>query len=367
MLTGTPKDDGTKEWQHKNRDAKMVHTLDEEDSNFAVTHRACGVKSYGKLDNKDNGITLSVREQNGVQPERVRLTLRTLYDIINGATMKIFGDGAPQRTSEVRRYVVKEWTSSALDTEVKVRKVRHIKCLEDFVNEINFFGRRGPCRGPAGEREFEYYHFSDYVLRMSTDSFYINEVINGSGYMGVALNEVPDSAPDVVPQDTIRELVAESKYATLTGNQIPRIGERYSEMTGVDNAFFSDMRRYMNGQGEGIAVNFDDEASRTAKTTNGQRILAMTLSEAIRNFRAHIINMISLDLNAHGFLSHQQYFDSHPTALADTWPPNVLPAFPDLPDLVAHMVTTNGTMFCKQGTQKESKTHSTADREKKQS
>ena len=335
MSTGMPKDDGTKEWQHKNPDARLVHTLDEEDSDFAVggdsnIRRAGGVKSYGKLDTKNNGMTFSVREQNGVLLERVRLTLRTLYDIIDGATIKIFGnaatnsDGTPRRTSEVRRYVVRERTSSAADTEVKVRKVRHIKSLEDFVNEINFFGRRGPAR----EREFQYYRFSDYVLRMSMDSFYINEVINGGGYTGVTLNEVPDRAPDEVPQDTIRELVAKSKYATLTGDQIPRIGERYSEMTGVDNEFFSDMRRYINGRGEGIAVNFDDEASRAAKATNGQRILAMTLSESIRNFRAHIINMISLDLNAHGFLSHQQYFDSHPMARADTWPPNVLPSLP---------------------------------------
>ena len=84
----------------------------------------------------------------------------------------------------------------------------------------------------------------------------------------------------------------------------------------------------------------------------------MTLSESIRNFRAHIINMISLDLNAHGFLSHQ--LDSHPMARAETWPPNVLPGLPKPTGFDG----SYGMMFCKQGTPKGSQTHSTVEEKK---
>ena len=338
-LTGTFNDDKTIAWRHKNPAAKKLYTLDDQgnivvSSNAVadgelITCRACGVRSYGDLSDNDNGITVSVR-QNGVQPERVRLTQRALYDILEGTTRNIFGkaavdaNGKPRRTAEVKRYIVRERTSDAVDTEDQVREVREINSLQNFVNEINFFGRTGQQILPDNQpKEFEYYRFGDYVFRMTTDSFYINEVIDGSGYMGVALNEVPADVPEVVPAETKNQLVQESKYRTLTGEQIPRIGERYGEMSGVDNDFFSDMRKYMNGQGGEISVDFDNEASRIAKATNGQRMLAMTLSESIRNFRAHVVNMMSLDLNAHGFLSHQQFFDSHPMARAETWPPDI--------------------------------------------
>ena len=318
-LTGTFNDDGKIEWQHKDPAAKNVYTLDEQ-GNIDVSTisgdsgdpcRACGVRSYGKLDSSDDGIAVRVR-RNSVEPYSVRLTLHTLYDIINGATENIFHKEVtedPQRTSEKKRYIVREQSGN-----VEVREVRNINSLEEFVNEINFFGRKGPVAREL--RDFEYYRFGDYVLRMSTDNFYIND----DGYMGVALNEVPDGAPDVLPENTINQLIADSKYKDLTVDQIPRIGETYAEMKGVDSDFFSDMRKYMNGQGEGIEVDFNDEASRTAKATNGQRILAMTLSESIRNFRTHIVNMIGLDLNAHGFLDHEQFFDSHPMARGGTWP-----------------------------------------------
>lgn len=336
-LTGTLNADGTIVWRRKNPAAKQVLTLDDQmkivissESTVGgdvITCRACGVKSYGKVDDNDNnGIIVSVK-QNSVRPQRVRLTLRTLYDIVDDTAQKIFsnaptdGNDNPQRTAGEKRYVVRERTSKDVNTEVNVRTVRQINSLQDFVNEINFFGRTGQKFFESkSTKEFEYYHFGDYVFRMSTDNFYVNEVINGRGYMGVALNEVPVNVPN---DDTINQLIAESKYATLMGDKIPNIGEKYWEMIGVDNDFFSDMRKYMNGKGEEIIVNFDDEVSRTAKATNGQRILAMTLSESIRNFRAHVVNMISLDLNAHDFLSHQQYFDSHPMARGGTWPPDI--------------------------------------------
>ena len=141
--------------------------------------------------------------------------------------------------------------------------------------------------------------------------------------MGVILNEVPADTPDDVPEKTIKELIAQSKYRDLEGDQIPKIGEKYWEMTGVDNDFFSDMRKFMDGKGQEIIVNFKDEISRMAKAINGQRMLAMTLSESIRNFRTHIVTMMALDLNAHGFLSHQQFFDAHPMARGGTWPAHV--------------------------------------------
>ena len=140
-----------------------------------ITCRACGVRSYGQIDNNvvnDNGIVVSVT-QNDVHPELVRLTQRALYDILNGATRNIAAkeaDGAPRRTAEVKRYIVRERTGEAVDTEDKaVRKVREINSLQDFVNEINFFGRTGQQILPDNKpKEFEYYRFGDYVFRMTT-------------------------------------------------------------------------------------------------------------------------------------------------------------------------------------------------------
>lgn len=327
-LTGTPLD-GTMVWENKNPTAKKVFTLDEQNNivtsrepvigGDGITCRACGVKTYGPVDSDKNGVIVSVRED-GVAPERVRLTIRTLYGIIEGATRNIFddaatdADGNPRQTARVKRYIVRERTGEAVDTQVNVRKVRQINSLQDLVNEINYFGRR------VSELDgFEYYRFGDYVMRMDKHKFYFES----KAYMGVILNEVPADAPDDVPEKFINELIAQSKYRDLEGDQIPRIGEKYREMTGVDNDFFSDMRKFMDGKGQEIIVNFDDEVSRMAKATNGQRTLAMTLSESIRNFQTHIVNMMALDLNAHGFLSHQQFFDAHPMARGGTWPAHV--------------------------------------------
>jgi Ca2+-binding RTX toxin-like protein len=324
-ITGTLSEGGTVTWQHKNPAAKKVYTLDEQGNivtssehvigGDVTTCRACGVKSYGPVNSEGNGVTVSVRED-GFQPKPVTLSVRTLYGIIDGATRDIFdnaatdSDGNPQRTAAVKRYIVKQRTDNAAITKNVVRNVRQISSSKDLVNEINFYGRRG-----SGIEGFEYYRFGDYVFRMQTSNFYIES----KSYVGVILSEVPAGADE----ETINGLVAQSKYKDLNDNQLPRIGELYSEMTGVDDDFFSDMRKFVNGKGEEITVDFDDESSRVAKATNGQRMLAMTLSESIRNFRCHIVNMIGLDLNEHGFLDHQQFFDAHPMARGGTWPPDV--------------------------------------------
>jgi hypothetical protein len=283
-LTGVTNDGRTIVWRHKTPDATKLYTLDSENNidvsnkhvndGDPITCRACGVSSYGQVDAGDNGIVVSIT-QNDVQPERVRLTQRALYDILEGTARNIFEtghNGAPDRTAKIKRYIVRERTSDSTATEDQVREVREINSLQDLVNEINFFGRRGhKILANNQPKEFEYYRFGDYVLRMSTDNFYINEVIDGRGYMGVALNHVPEDE--------------QPSYRALTGDQIPRIGERYSEMTGVDDDFFSDMRKFLNGQGAEIAVNFKNEDSRTAKATNGRRILAMTLSESLSSIK----------------------------------------------------------------------------------
>lgn len=310
-LTIALNDDGTLTLQHRNPGAKIVYTHDKQGnlttyservpSGDAVTCRASGIKP---VDSIENGILVSVED--GIESIHVRLSLHALYHIIDGVTRNIFDNAAEDRDKKgnlrragVKSYIVRERTGK--DT---VRKVRQISSLQDLVNEINFFGRR------VNKSEgVEYYRFSDYVMQMNTSNFYVKN-------MGVILNEIQDDVPD----EDIAHHVAQSKYSDLEGDKIPEIGEKYWDMIGVDDDFFSDMRKFMNGKGEDISVNFTDEASRMAKATNGQRIIAMTLSESIRNFRCHVVNMIGLDLNAHGLLSHQQFFHAHPMARGGTWP-----------------------------------------------
>ena len=182
-LTGTLLDDGTMVWENKNPTAKKVFTLDEQNNivtsrepvigGDGITCHACEVKSYGPVDSDENGIIVSVRKD-GVAPERVRLTIRTLYGIIEGATRDIFDNaatdavGKPWRTAGVKKYIVRERTSEAVDTQVNVRKVRQINSPRDLVNEINFFGRR-----VSGLEGVEYYRFGDYVMQMDKKNFYV--------------------------------------------------------------------------------------------------------------------------------------------------------------------------------------------------
>lgn len=303
--------DGIVTWRRKNPAAEVVYTLiqdnivtssmPDETGGDVITR---GIKSY------KNGIIVNVRKEDG-ETKHVRLSSCTLNDIIDGATRNIFDNAAENQTAGLKTYIVRERAENTKGYADNVRKVRHINSHQDFVNEINFYGKRS--RRLEG---FEYYQFSDFVYRIDRGDFYVYE-------SGVILAEVPADEPDDVPETTIEMLVSQSKYKDLNADQIPKIGKKYSEMTGVDCNYFSDMRKFMDGKGEDITVDLNDEAAWIAKAINGKRIIAMVLSESIRKFQSHVADMIALDLDAHDLLNYVEYFKAHPMAQGGTWPRHI--------------------------------------------
>ena len=79
----------------------------------------------------------------------------------------------------------------------------------------------------------------------------------------------------------------------------------------TDNNFFPDTRKWMSGQHSEIGT------SRT-NAINGTTTISMFTCEAFHDYRVHVTNKLSMDLNAHvPTFDRNVFYRSHPTSYAD--------------------------------------------------
>lgn len=176
--------------------------------------------------------------------------------------------------------------------EQRVQKigVREINGMNDLLMELHRYGGKN-------EVSCVYYRFGDWVLSMKTSTFYVS-------VEGVIISSTDSAAK----KSRVARLLA--KFRTFPNQTIP---VQYCEMqlhTGAD--FFDNVRSWIGGRHQEIGLNIEN-------AYNAQCGTAMFLSESIRCFQNHITNMMSLDLERHGYLSKEYFFNSHPMGHGGTW------------------------------------------------
>lgn len=179
-----------------------------------------------------------------------------------------------------------------LTGEQRVQKigVREINGMNDLLMELHRYGGKN-------EVSCVYYRFGDWVLSMNPSTFYVS-------VEGVIISSTDSAAK----KSRVARLLA--KFRTFPNQRIPM---QYREMqlhTGAD--FFDNVRSWIGGRHQEIGLNIEN-------AYNAQCGTAMFLSESIRCFQNHITNMMSLDLERHGYLSKEYFFNSHPMGRGGTW------------------------------------------------
>ena len=102
-----------------------------------------------------------------------------------------------------------------------------------------------------------------------------------------------------------------TKNTGLDLNQY-KFGNSYAQLQPqTDSNFFSDARKWMGGEHTQIGT------TRT-NAINGETTIAMFSSEAIRDYRVHVTNKLSLDLNAHvETFDRNVFYEGHPIGRGD--------------------------------------------------
>ena len=226
---------------------------------LCVEVRVSDSRSEGSNRPNDMAVNITVVQQSCGTVSEFNYTYADLHNIIKRVTRNIFDYGEAKkddygeilRTAKLTRCLVREYINGRISD--RIRYVREISNLQDLVNEIHYFGRKGPQTGEL--REYEYYLFGQLVLRMSTDNFYING--DAGGYMGVLLRKSFDTGThcQMVPS----KIESEALKLTLEAMKKLLAGTTYQDMRDVCDSFFHVMRMYMFGEGNDIEMSRDSD------------------------------------------------------------------------------------------------------------
>ena len=273
---------------------------------------------------KPAGGSLELEETGAAaNPEHVKLSNDHLFDVVSSVAKEYF-ETVPEDPNWDAR-VEEERLVRVLDRGVptdKRIKVREFSSYGELTQEIKRWGKRGfefptfdkttktwtttDSTGTPFADKYVYYRYGDFVYRLKVqsalqlrgpprglDPFY-------TGFEGVIVNEDPSGGP--------------TKNTGLDLRQY-KFGNQYKILQPQTNSdFFSDARKWMGGQHSEIGTT-------RANAINGETTLAMFTSEAIRDYRAHVTNKLSLDLNAHvQTFDRNVYFKGHPIGRSDAGP-----------------------------------------------
>ena len=277
-------------------------------------------------DFKPTGGSLELEEMGavgGATPEHVKLGNEDLFKVISSVAKEHFAGVTVDPTWDTK--VEKERLVRVLDKgipkDMKI-KIREFSSHAELSHEIKRWGEKGfefpsydktttlwsktDSTGAPFADKHVYYRYGDFVYRLKVqsaltfkgpprglDPFY-------TGFEGVIVNEDPNGAA--------------SKNTGMDLKQY-KFGDAYHQMQPkTDNNFFSDARKWIGGEHSAIG---------TTKTNaiNGETTIAMFTSEAIRDYRAHVTNKLSLDLNAHvQAFDRNVFFKGHPIGRGDAGP-----------------------------------------------
>ena len=250
------------------------------------------------------------------KPEHIKLSNDDLFGVIDSMAKEHFrGISVPadwDTQVEKERLVREVDKDNPGKTKTVKRPIREFQTYEEFTNEIKHWGETGfkyPGYSEVLEDKFVYYRYGDFVYSMKVQS---------SKRPGASV--VPDLDPfyiklvGVVEKENPSNPAERPKNTNVKFQSFDLRPEYRFLQPDTSNSFISDAKRWMSGQ--------QDHVGKTrTHAINGETSLAMFTSEAIRDYRAHITNRLSLDLNAHvGAYDRVEFFRNHPMARGNTFP-----------------------------------------------
>ncbi|XP_064642133.1 uncharacterized protein LOC135496637 [Lineus longissimus] len=217
--------------------------------------------------------------------------------------------------SSVKNAYVYEWGNKL---EVRGRKVRVISSVEEMVREINWLG----LNGIRNKGKDNLYRFGDWVISLGKGDFYAN--IHG---FIASEQEAGDNEIDKVITDRGK---AEKKWPFNSEK-----GRPMKPPSNIDKVSYDQLQdniddwgtlkecmdHWYKGDHSAIAssMKLGYGSAKAAVLT-----FAFSISESVRNFRTHIVNVMALEMLdplRHGAtLTMKEFLQNHPMARGGTWP-----------------------------------------------
>ena len=262
-------------------------------------------------------------EETGAEgnPEYVRLSRADVFSAISSVAREHFQTVPVDRnwnTQVENERLVRVLDDQGVQRDMQI-KVREFSSYDELTQEIKYWGEKGfesssydkntntwtrtNTNGEQFEDKYIYYRYGDFVYEVKVQAEWRNQGILEdlepfrTNLKGVIVNEDPNGAA--------------RKNTGLDLNQY-KFGDTYAQMKPqTDNNFFPDTRKWMSGQHSEIGT-------RRTNAINGATTISMFKCEAFHDYRVHVINKLSLDLNAHvPTFDRNLFYKSHPTSYAD--------------------------------------------------
>ena len=174
----------------------------------------------------------------------------------------------------------------------KTLKVREIRNYQQMVDDINWLGL---TPRQAGD-QYEYYRFGDWVISLNLKNFYV-----GDYFIGRISDH--DLSKDIV--DALKARNTEKVTYDYMKSKTMLNGKKFL----LDTA-----KEWIYGKNEKVA-------KRNPAMGEGCLTLAIFVSESIRNFRTHVINMMAIEMiDTNKGLTTNEFIKYHPMARGGTWP-----------------------------------------------
>ena len=262
-------------------------------------------------------------EETGAEgnPEYVRLTSDDVFILISSVAREHFQTVPVDPNWNTR--VENERLVRVLDDQEVPRdkqiKVREFSSYAQLTQEIKHWGTKG-FESPSydkntktwtttdsnGERfgdKYIYYRYGDFVYEVKVQADWRKQ---GSledlepfraTLKGVIVNEDPNGAARKNTQLNLDEYRFDHTYAEMKPQ--------------TDDNFFPDTRKWMSGQHSEIG-------NTRTNAINGATTISMFKCEAFHDYRVHVTNKLSLDLNAHvPTFDRNVFYKGHPKSYAN--------------------------------------------------
>ena len=178
----------------------------------------------------------------------------------------------------------------------KMLKVRVVREYQQMVDDINLLGLKGVLKSKQAGDQYEYYRFGDWVISLNLKNYYV-----GDYFIGRISDH--DLSKDIV--DALKARNTEKVTYDYMKSKTMLNGKKFL----LDTA-----KKWIYGKNEKVA-------KRNPAMGEGCLTLAIFVSESIRNFRTHVINMMAIEMiDTNKGLTTNEFIKYHPMARGGTWP-----------------------------------------------
>ena len=260
--------------------------------------------------------------------EYVTMSNDDLFSVVDSATRDLFKkvsvpSGWDDQVEKERYVRVIDDKKAGTEKRMKL-KIREFSSFDQITKEIKHWGEKGfeypeydkeakiwkdtDRTGSTMSDKYVYYRYGDHVYSLKVQSGRrIGPVdIGGHGKGGMGLSSFYTTLVGVIENE---DPTNPSESQKNTGMDLHTFGDAYGHFQrNTDQNFFSDTRQWLKGQHDTIGLT-------ETNAINGKATIAMFICEAIRDYRVHLTNKLSLDLNSHApAFDRNKFFSGHPLA-----------------------------------------------------